>query len=174
MGTMQRIAPIFAVHDLDAAMRHYRRLGFTVRAYAGGGYGFATRDGVEIHLGVVPGDDRRTSSAYLFVDNADDLAAAWRSAGAEVHSPQDTEWASTKAPSSTPTATSSALARPSGRQPRAEPAPALDPAGWPERDPASLLDRRANANRQVRHRVPSPPPPNPSSNNSRTPEWTPA
>src|SRR6266487_6303834 len=78
--------------DLDAAMRHYQRLGFTVRAYAGGGYGFATRDGIEIHLGVVPGGDRRTSSAYLFVDNADDLAAAWRSAGLEVHSPQDTEW----------------------------------------------------------------------------------
>ena len=89
---MQRIAPIFGVHDLDAAMGHYQRLGFTVRAYAGGGYGFATRDGIEIHLGVVPGDDRRTSSAYLFVDNADDLAATWRSAGVEVHSPQDTEW----------------------------------------------------------------------------------
>jgi hypothetical protein len=92
MATMHRIAPIFAVHDLDAAMRHYQRLGFTVRAYAGGGYGYATRDDIEIHLGVVPGDDRRTSSAYLFVDNADDLAAAWRSAGAEVHPPQDTEW----------------------------------------------------------------------------------
>ena len=36
MGTMQRIAPIFDVHDLDAAMRHYQRLGFTVRAYAEG------------------------------------------------------------------------------------------------------------------------------------------
>jgi len=89
MGTLHRIAPIFAVHDLDAAMAHYQRLGFTVRAYAGGGYGYASRDGIEIHLGLVPGDDRRTSSAYLFVD---DLAAAWRSAGAEVHSPQDTEW----------------------------------------------------------------------------------
>jgi hypothetical protein len=73
-------------------MRHYQRLGFTVRACAAGGYGFATRDGIEIHLGVVPSDDRRTSSAYLFVDNADDLAAAGRSKGAEVHSPQDTEW----------------------------------------------------------------------------------
>jgi catechol 2,3-dioxygenase-like lactoylglutathione lyase family enzyme len=92
MATMHRIAPIFAVHDLDAALRHYQRLGFNVRAYAGGGYGYATRDGIEIHLGVVPGADRRTSSAYLFVDNADDLAEAWRSAGAEVHSPQDTEW----------------------------------------------------------------------------------
>ena len=92
MGTMQRIAPIFAVRDLDAAMRHYQRLGFTVRAYAGGGYGYATRDGIEIHLGVVPGDHHRTSSAYLFVDNAGDLAAAWRSAGAEVHPSQHAEW----------------------------------------------------------------------------------
>jgi hypothetical protein len=29
MGTMHRIAPIFAVHDLEAAMSHYQRLGFT-------------------------------------------------------------------------------------------------------------------------------------------------
>jgi hypothetical protein len=92
MGTLQRIAPIFAVHDLDAAMEHYQRLGFTVRAYAGGGYGFASWEGVEIHLGVEPDDDRRTGSAYLFVDDADDLAATWRSAGVAVHSPQDTEW----------------------------------------------------------------------------------
>ena len=39
---MKRIAPIFAVHDLDAAMEHYQRRGFAVRPYAGGGYGFAT------------------------------------------------------------------------------------------------------------------------------------
>ena len=89
---MERIAPIFAVHDLDAAMEHYQRLGFAVRAYAGGGYGFATWHGIEIHLGVVPDGDRCTSAAYLFVDDADTLAAAWRSAGVELHSPQHTEW----------------------------------------------------------------------------------
>lgn len=89
---MERIAPIFAVRDLDVAMEHYRRLGFAVRAYAGGGYGFALRHGIEIHLGVVPDDDRRIGAAYLFVDDADRLAADWRSAGVEVHSPQDTEW----------------------------------------------------------------------------------
>ena len=33
-----------------------------------------------------------TSSAYLFVDDADALAAQWSLAGAEVHPPQDTEW----------------------------------------------------------------------------------
>jgi predicted enzyme related to lactoylglutathione lyase len=92
VGTLQRIAPIFAVHDLDAAMKYYQRLGFTVRAYAKGGYAFASREGIEIHLGVVPDDDRRTSSAYLFVEDAEDLAAVWRSAGVEVHPPQDTEW----------------------------------------------------------------------------------
>jgi catechol 2,3-dioxygenase-like lactoylglutathione lyase family enzyme len=92
VATLRRIAPIFAVRDLDAATEHYQRLGFSVRAYAGGGYGFASRDGVEIHLGVVPDDRHRTSSAYLFVDNADDLAAAWGNAGVEVEPPQDTEW----------------------------------------------------------------------------------
>jgi len=92
VGTLKRIAPIFAVHDLDAAMAHYQRLGFATRAYEGGGYGFATRDDIEIHLGLVPDDDRRTSSAYLWVDDADEVAAAWRSAGVEVHPPEDTEW----------------------------------------------------------------------------------
>jgi catechol 2,3-dioxygenase-like lactoylglutathione lyase family enzyme len=92
MANAHRIAPIFAVRDLDASMGHYRRLGFTVRAYSGGDYGFAYRDGVEIHLGVVPDTQHRTGAAYLFVDDADELAAAWRGAGVEVHTPQDTEW----------------------------------------------------------------------------------
>lgn len=89
---MRRIAPIFAVHDLDAAMGHYRRLGFSVRAYSEGGYGFATRDGIEIHLGVVPPGEHRAGGAYLFVEDADALAAEWSSAGAEVHPPEDTQW----------------------------------------------------------------------------------
>lgn len=92
MGILKRIAPIFAVHDLDAAMAHYQRLGFATRGYEGGGYGYAARDDIEIHLGKVPREDRRSSSAYLWVEDADELAAAWRSAGVEVHSPEDTEW----------------------------------------------------------------------------------
>jgi hypothetical protein len=89
---MSRIAPIFPVNDLDLAMEHYRRLGFAVRRYPPGGYGYATRDGVEIHLGVVSDVDHRSSSAYLFVEDADELAGQWRAAGVEVHGPQDTEW----------------------------------------------------------------------------------
>ncbi|GAB3883787.1 bleomycin resistance protein [Kibdelosporangium lantanae] len=89
---MQRIAPIFTVHNLEEALNHYQRLGFTVRTYVGGGYGYATRDTIEIHLGVVPPNDHRASAAYLFVEDADKLAAEWRAEGVEVHSPQDTEW----------------------------------------------------------------------------------
>jgi hypothetical protein len=91
-GGMERIAPIFAVRDLDVAMEHYQRLGFAVRAYAGGGYGFASWHGIEIHLGVVADADRRIGAAYLFVDDADRVAAEWRATGVEVHAPQDTEW----------------------------------------------------------------------------------
>ena len=82
---MERIAPIFAVRDLDRALDFYRRLGFAVRRYRGGGYGFASRHGIELHLGVVPDDDRRSSAAYLFVDDADRVAAEWKRTGAEVH-----------------------------------------------------------------------------------------
>src|SRR3954447_7627368 len=73
-------------------MNHYRRLGFTVRRYPPGGYGYASRDNVEIHLGVVSDVDHRPGAAYLFVEDADELAAQWRAAGVRVHGPQDTEW----------------------------------------------------------------------------------
>ena len=94
MGSLRRIAPIFPVRDLDVSLEHYRRLGFATREYDGGGYGFATRDGIEIHLGLVPEVDARstTSSAYLWVDDADELARVWRAAGADVRSPEDAAW----------------------------------------------------------------------------------
>jgi hypothetical protein len=54
MVSRSGIAPIFHVHDLDAAMRHDQRLGISARAYEGGSHGVATRSGMEIHLGHVP------------------------------------------------------------------------------------------------------------------------
>jgi predicted lactoylglutathione lyase len=89
---LERMAPIFAVRDLDASMAHYRRMGFATRAYEGGGYGFLTRDDVEIHLGVMAPTESAKSSAYLFVADADQLAEEWRAAGVHVHEPEDTEW----------------------------------------------------------------------------------
>jgi uncharacterized glyoxalase superfamily protein PhnB len=40
----------------------------------------------------VPHDRQRSGDAYLFVEDADALAAEWRSAGADVHQPEDTGW----------------------------------------------------------------------------------
>lgn len=87
-----RIAPIFPVVQLERALAHYQRLGFATRTYPGGGYGYATRDGVELHLGVVDDADGHHGSAYLYVDDADALAAEWRSAGVDVHQPVATDW----------------------------------------------------------------------------------
>jgi predicted enzyme related to lactoylglutathione lyase len=90
-----RVAPIFPVSDLAAALAYYRRLGFGTRQWRGGGYGYITFDGVEIHLGVVPDRDTRPdcrSTAYLFVEDADALARTWLAAGGDVRPPQDTEW----------------------------------------------------------------------------------
>jgi hypothetical protein len=92
MSGFRGIAPIFAVRDLAASLGHYERLGFATRTYDGGDYGFAARDTVELHLGVVPDGRRTPSSAYLFVDDADALAATWRAAGVEIHGLEDTPW----------------------------------------------------------------------------------
>jgi catechol 2,3-dioxygenase-like lactoylglutathione lyase family enzyme len=85
-----RVAPIFPVSDLAAALAYYRGLGFRARAWSGGGYGFVTFEDAEIHLGEEP--DLRPASAYLFVEDADALARRWLAAGGDVRLPQDTEW----------------------------------------------------------------------------------
>ena len=93
MADLVRVAPILGVRDIDAAVEYYARLGFTTRKYEGAPYGFAERDGIELHLGGVPvGQEWTRTSAYLYVDDADRLADEWRAAGAEVHGPEDTEW----------------------------------------------------------------------------------
>jgi len=94
MATVRLVAPILPVRDLTASLQHYKRLGFATWKYLDVGYGFAERDGVELHLGVSqdflpPG---RGHSVCPFVDDADALAEEWRAAGAEVHMPEDTEW----------------------------------------------------------------------------------
>jgi uncharacterized glyoxalase superfamily protein PhnB len=73
------------------------RLGFTTSEYTGdsaaGGYGFARRDGVELQLGTVPtGRAASPTTAYLYVDDADALAAEWRETDADIRSPEDTPW----------------------------------------------------------------------------------
>lgn len=93
MVMLERVAPIFGVRDVGAALAYYERLGFKTRSYDEGIYGFATRDGIEFHLGsLAAGREWSRTTAYLYVDDADQLAAEWRAVGAEVHGPEDTDW----------------------------------------------------------------------------------
>lgn len=84
---LRRIAPVFVTTDLARALSHYQRLGFSVEAYDGDDagadyYGYARRDGIEIHVAKVDRLDPRTttSCAYLWVDDADALHAEWAAA----------------------------------------------------------------------------------------------
>jgi hypothetical protein len=81
---LMQFSPIFPVKDLRRALDHYQSLGFRVRAYAGGDeYGFADRDGVGIHFAAEPDHDPAVgaSEAYLYVEDADALAAEWSRPG---------------------------------------------------------------------------------------------
>ncbi len=91
------VAPVFPVADVGRAMEHYRRLGFEVTSHDDGeGYAFANRDEVWLHLTRVDGLDplTTTSAAYLYVEDADALAAEWSASGAEGRfiDPVDTDY----------------------------------------------------------------------------------
>lgn len=97
MNSLRRVAPVFVTTDLARALEHYEQLGFTVEAYEGGNYyGYACRDGIEIHLAKVDGVDRRTSTscAYLWVDDAKALHDEWAAAGVDgrLESPTSTTY----------------------------------------------------------------------------------
>ena len=104
--TSTRIAPIFGVRDVAAALEFYAGLGFATRAYGGDAeYGFVTFDGIELHLGGPPHERQLApSSAYLFV-----APTSWRQDGRPAAQtfdfPSTPRGASTKACSSTSTAT---------------------------------------------------------------------
>jgi hypothetical protein len=112
--------PGFQVRDLSVSFRHYQRLGFATRAYDKGGYGFVTLDDVEIHLGVVvPGGTAiAPASAYLFVEDAGQLAQTWALAGADVRVPEDTRVGTARGRSDRPGREHHSL-----RLPHADPSP---------------------------------------------------
>lgn len=86
-GTAQRrparrfrqFSPIFPVRDMAAALAHYTSLGFETIAYEGGGYGFADRDGVGLHLALDP--EHGPGTTYLSVRDADALYEEWSKPG---------------------------------------------------------------------------------------------
>ena len=94
---LRRVAPVFVTTELRRALTHYQRLGFTVQAHEDADYyGFASRDGIEIHLAKVDAIDHRatTSCAYIWVDDATALYEEWSAAGVEgsLHPPNRTDY----------------------------------------------------------------------------------
>ena len=93
---LRRAIPILATADVARAVDHYAALGFETEAWRGGGYGFASRDGVELHLSEVEGHVPTTNvvSCYLFVGDADALHAEWAEAraGGQLEPPTDTDY----------------------------------------------------------------------------------
>ena len=82
--TLRRSAPVFVTTDLKRALAHYKRLGFAVEAYENGDhYGYACRDGIEIHLAKVEKVDHATTTScvYIWVDDAQALHQEWSAAG---------------------------------------------------------------------------------------------
>lgn len=83
---LRRFSPVFPVRDLGAALAHYASLGFETLAYdSGDEYGFATRDGVQLHLAADPGHPIHPASAYLYVRDADALYQEWSRPGIAGH-----------------------------------------------------------------------------------------
>ena len=92
-----RVSPVFPVRDIDLAVEHYRKLGFTVRRYEGpDAYAFAERDGIEFHLAQVNDlkPRRNMSAVYLYVDDADALYREWSGADLDgrLTEPRDTSY----------------------------------------------------------------------------------
>jgi hypothetical protein len=95
--TLRRVAPVFITKDLSRALSHYERLGFAVEAYeASDFYGYAFRDGLEIHLAKVDDKDPATNTccAYLWVDDAWALHDEWAAARVEgrLDAPVETDY----------------------------------------------------------------------------------
>lgn len=93
---IDRMATVLPVRDLETALAHYRALGFEVRAYEGGDYGYAQRGAANFHFSVVADLDPRSNvgAVYLYVDDADALFAEWRGAGVtgQFFEPTDAEY----------------------------------------------------------------------------------
>jgi DNA-binding MarR family transcriptional regulator len=77
---LRRFSPIFPVSDLAAALAHYAALGFRIDDGGGDAYGFAARDGVELHLHASHYHAPK-GSAYLYVRDADALYEEWSQPG---------------------------------------------------------------------------------------------
>jgi hypothetical protein len=88
--TRERTVPVLPVRDVNAALAHYKKLGFVTEAYCDEGasipiYGFATRGDLELHLACTADLDPKTNTSvcYVYVNEAEALHREWTSAGAD-------------------------------------------------------------------------------------------
>ena len=98
---VQRLAPVFPVKNVLAALEHYQQLGFETAGYEEPEedepvYGYVCLGEVELHLAHVADLDpaQTTSACYLYVTNADALYEQWHGAelSGRLHPPQDTPY----------------------------------------------------------------------------------
>lgn len=94
--TFSNVVPVIPVTDLNRALRRYRLLGFSARAYKGPArYGFVERNGIELHLSESPEHDRHDGAElYFYVSDADALYTVWSTAGVKGRfiAPHDTDY----------------------------------------------------------------------------------
>ena len=84
--------PIFKVIDVERAVDHYARLGFTIELHDET-YAFAHWGSLVLHLARDPHPDAHTTGAlYLHVDDADEVVDEWRKAGMKVSDPEDQDY----------------------------------------------------------------------------------
>ena len=83
-------SPVLPVVDLRRAMEHDATLGFRVHQYDAG-YGFASWNGLELHLQVFSGHPDPGVVVFLHVADADAVAQAW-SAVPGTTSPTQQPW----------------------------------------------------------------------------------
>jgi uncharacterized glyoxalase superfamily protein PhnB len=83
--------PCFRVLDVDRAVAHYQRLGFETE-YHDETYAFAHRDHLTIHLSHDDDSTHHVAILYIHVDDAEALAAEWRTAGVDVSGPVDYDY----------------------------------------------------------------------------------
>jgi predicted enzyme related to lactoylglutathione lyase len=84
--------PVFSVQDVERAIGHYERLGFTTTRHDGD-YAFATWGNLTIHLARDEHpDSHMTSVLYVHVDDADEVAERWRKVGMDVAGPENQDY----------------------------------------------------------------------------------
>jgi uncharacterized glyoxalase superfamily protein PhnB len=86
------LEPVFSVVDVERAVDHYQRLGFST-SHHDDTYAFAHRGDLTLHLARDDDPEAHMSAVlYIHVDDAEQLAADWRKASMEVAGPQDFDY----------------------------------------------------------------------------------